>query len=434
MHKQRGLASQFMRLLTAAGLGCTLLFLVLQFVLRTALMHYADHTDFVLRETRRLIGEFQSYVTEQQLASNDVDEITQWVQNHNFTLLELYRDHVLVYSSFAPRREMQENQDQRAPFYDWQPHAEILFSDGTLEALLYCNSMHAYEQFGTGLLLVLCIALFLGIFLAGCRRIVRYLCLLSNEIQAMEAGDLNHPITIQGSDELTTLARCLDSMRLTLCRQQDQEAEAAARVKSLITQMSHDLRTPLTTLLLYTEILSGRKYTSETQLQDYLNKIDAKARQIKYLSDNLFEYALVTRDTAVTLDPPARLSQIFEGPLAELMDQLGRRGFACGMEPGSEDLPLQVYAPYIRRILDNITSNILKYADPEQPVSVRFLREEGRAGLAFCNAVSPDAGAVQSTKVGLLSIQTMMEKMQGETRIESGDGRFCIALLFPVCE
>lgn len=93
----------------------------------------------------------------------------------------------------------------------------------------------------------------------------------------MEGGDLEHPITVRGHDELTTLASCLDSMRLTLRQQQEEEAQASAKVKSLITEMSHDLRTPLTTLLLYTEILRGHKYDTPEQEADYLNKIDAKA-------------------------------------------------------------------------------------------------------------------------------------------------------------
>lgn len=88
--------------------------------------------------------------------------------------------------------------------------------------------------------------------------------------------------------------------------------------------------------------------------------------------------------------------------------------------------------PYIRRILDNITSNILKYADPAYPVSVTFVREEDDAGLAFSNVTLSDTDSVESTKVGLVSIQTMMEKMHADSRAESDGRRFCITLLFPV--
>ena len=184
---------------------------------------------------------------------------------------------------------------------------------------------------------------------------MKYIVQLSEEIQAMEGGDLDHPITVQGSDELTTLASSLDSMRLTLRQQHEDEAAAAAKVKNLITEMSHDLRTPLTTLLLYTEILRHHKYETEAQQDEYLAKIDGKARQIKQLSDNLFEYALVTRDTVVQLDAPARFSQIFEEPLAEMVEMLQQRGFACALELGSEDVLLTVRAQYIRRILDNLS-------------------------------------------------------------------------------
>ena len=222
-------------------------------------------------------------------------------------------------------------------------------------------------------------------------------------------------------------------MRLTLGQQRRQEAETSARVKELITQMSHDLRTPLTTLLLYTEIVAGAKYHSQAQLAEYLTKIDTKARQIKQLSDNLFEYALVTRDTVVTLDRPASFSQIFEEALAEFAEQLGQRGYGCLLDLGEEDVVLQVYRPYIRRIFDNIASNILKYADPAHPVQVCFVREGEQAGLAFVNVpLPPESGGAESTKVGLVSVQTMMEKMQAEVRVSQTAQRFCITLLFPV--
>ena len=249
----------------------------------------------------------------------------------------------------------------------------------------------------------------------------------------MENGDFSRPVTVRGSDELTALASCLDSMRLTLGQQRRQEAETSARVKELITQMSHDLRTPLTTLLLYTEIVAGGKYHSQAQLAEYLTKIDTKARQIKQLSDNLFEYALVTRDTVVTLDRPASFSQIFEEALAEFAEQLGQRGYGCLLDLGEEDVVLQVYRPYIRRIFDNIASNILKYADPAHPVQVCFVREGEQAGLAFANVpLPPESGGAESTKVGLVSVQTMMEKMQAEVRVSQTARRFCITLLFPV--
>ena len=248
---------------------------------------------------------------------------------------------------------------------------------------------------------------------------------LSGAARQVAQGDYAVQVETNRRDELGDLAQEFNHMA--------KEVQHAAQMqRDLLANVSHDLRTPLTTLLLYTEILRHHKHETEAQQDEYLAKIDGKARQIKQLSDNLFEYALVTRDTVVQLDAPTRFSQIFEEPLAEMVEMLQQRGFACALELGSEDVLLTVRAQYIRRILDNIGSNLIKYADPARPIEVRFLRQEGRAGLVFRNHVLPAPPAVESTKVGLTSIETMMDKMHADCKIEQENEQFTMTLLFPV--
>ena len=437
--EKHGLAKQFTRLIVLSGLASFLLLAFLQVVLSKGLRYYFDQPEVQTKASQYQVNELQSYITENALSSTDIKKLTDWTRRHRYNLLELYRGQKLIYSSYAPRHyyksddpEAPELTDshQHGPFYDWSPVYTLNFSDGEITALLYYNGFDACYSTGCDLLLIICLASFPLFFLWGSRGIVKYIVQLSEEIQAMEGGDLDHPITIRGADELTTLARCLDSMRITLRTQQQEEAEASAKVKSLITEMSHDLRTPLTTLLLYTEILRSRKYDGKAQENDYLNKIDTKARQIKQLSDNLFEYALVTRDTVVTLDPPARFSAILEEPLTDLIDHLQQRGFLCRLELGSDDPLLTVRSQYVRRILDNITSNILKYADPQQEICIRFVQEADKAGLTFRNRTLPVPPSAESTKVGLTSMETMMDKMHGVFRVEQGSGWFRVTLLF----
>ena len=433
MKRKHGLARQFVRMILLSGLESVLLLFFAQVVLTHGLQFWFSRTETQTQATQRQVQELQAYVTDNHLASTDVQQITDWVRKRQYILLELYHDRKLVYSSFAPR-EVQQTQ-QQTPFYDWAPHYSLDFTDGKAEVLLYYNGYNTYYGRGSQLLLTLCILWwFPGFFLFNSRRLVKYIVQLSEEIQAMEGGDLEHPITVRGSDELATLASCLDSMRLTLRQQQEEEAQAAAKVKSLITEMSHDLRTPLTTLLLYTEILQRHKYETPEQEADYLAKIDTKARQIKQLSDNLFEYALVTRDTAIALDPPEHFSAIFEESLTELVETLQQRGFVCALELGEEDVLLSVNGQYVHRILDNITSNLLKYAAPESVIQVRFVQENGSAGLCFENRVLPIPASVESTKVGLTSIETMMDKMYGVYRVEQPEGIFRMTLLFRIAK
>ena len=432
MNQKHGLAKQFTALILLSGLCSALLLVGMQYALNKALRAYFSREEVQQRIATEQLADLQAYIDENQLSSTDWKEIDEWSHRHRNTMLGFYREGEEPYFSM-PRiyqgREDAQPGGQFQPF-EWLSFNSVRFSDGEAAVALYYNGVNAYYGIGCEILLGVVIVLFPVFFLFGSRKIIRYIVQLSEEIQAMEGGDLDHPITIQGADELTTLARCLDSMRITLRTQQQEEAEASAKVKSLITEMSHDLRTPLTTLLLYTEILRSHKYDGKAQENDYLNKIDTKARQIKQLSDNLFEYALVTRDTVVTLDPPARFSAILEEPLTDLIDHLQQRGFLCRLELGSDDPLLTVRSQYVRRILDNITSNILKYADPQQEICIRFVREADKAGLTFRNGTLPVPPSAESTKVGLTSMETMMDKMHGVFRVEQGSGWFRVTLLF----
>ena len=435
MRKKLGLSGKLVLMILFSALASAVLLVGMQVLLNKALWLYFDQPETQQRAVEKQVQELQSYIDRRGLSSRDIDKLDDWSVRNGSTMFIIYDRSQMLYSSYplvAPVYEGRENVTEAVPAGHWLPMYSLTFSDKETTAMFYYNGVDAYYGKGCEILLLVSFALFPLFFFLLSRKIIRYILLLSGEIQAMEGGDLDHPITIQGDDELALLATSLDGLRLTLRQQQAEEAQAAAKVKSLITEMSHDLRTPLTTLLLYTEILRHHKYETEAQQNEYLAKIDGKARQIKQLSDNLFEYALVTRDTVVQLDALARFSQIFEEPLAEMVEMLQQRGFACGLELGSEDVLLTVRAQYIRRILDNIGSNLIKYADPARPIEVRFLRQEGRAGLVFRNHVLPAPPAVESTKVGLTSIETMMEKMHADCKIEQENEQFTMTLLFPV--
>lgn len=115
---------------------------------------------------------------------------------------------------------------------------------------------------------------------------------VKKEILIMADGDLEHSVTVKGRDEIGILARNLDEMRLALEENIRQEQEGKKANHDLIRSVSHDLRTPMTTLYGYLEILDQKKCPDGKQ-EEYIRRCIDKVEEIRALSDKMFEYALI---------------------------------------------------------------------------------------------------------------------------------------------
>ena len=137
--------------------------------------------------------------------------------------------------------------------------------------------------------MILSVAVLGLVFICLIRRKINYILQLEEEIKVLETGGLNFPITVKGHDELTSLADSLNQMRLALSENMKIEAAAVKSNYDLVIAISHDLRTPLTSLILYLDLIHDRKYKNEEELNAYLEKSRRKVLQIKQMTDQLFE-------------------------------------------------------------------------------------------------------------------------------------------------
>lgn len=154
-------------------------------------------------------------------------------------------------------------------------------------------------------------SVFLLVVFWGIRKKIRYIMVLHDEIEILEGGSLDYPITVKGKDELSELAEGLDCMRVSFQGMIEREANIVQENQKMITEMSHDIRTPVTSIMLYTEILKNGKYKDEEQLNEYIERIDRKAHRMKQLTDNFFEYMLVTGDDEIELEEPEFCEALF---------------------------------------------------------------------------------------------------------------------------
>ena len=92
---------------------------------------------------------------------------------------------------------------------------------------------------------------------------------------------------------------------------------------------------------------------------------------------------------------------------------------------------ISISTDYMIRIMDNVTSNIIKYADPGEAVRIFSRKEKDRVGILFENRVRLPEEKVESNGIGIQNIKNMMKKMNGECIVEKENQEYRIILVFP---
>lgn len=416
-------------LLVLAAAVSALLFLGLHRAVTEGINRFAWNGAYLAREDARRLQSLQQFIRQNSLRLEDVEQLTDWVRRQAVVSIQIYRGGELYYDSDYGGYGREDFGDEMGP-PPWSDLRNITFADGDAQVLLYGFYVFQMYHYALILELLLIFTLFLTIVMLGIRREIRYIRSLSREIKILEGGGLEYPITVSGRDELAELAQGLDAMRLSFLEQNRQEKQLAQASQRMVTEMSHDLRTPLTSIMLYTEILLGRRFKDEAQMMEYVEKIDKKARRLKHLTDHLFEYALVTGTDRAELEGPAPLRAVVFDLLSETAAHLEQEGFPLELDLRWEERRVCFNREYVSRIFDNLTSNVVKYGLRDAPVRIRTVYREELAGFSVESRKAPLERPPESTKIGLSNIRSMMEKMKGSCQVEEGEETFRLTLLF----
>lgn len=406
---------------------CVFLFLVLNTGLDYLLMNYYEHSDFERIQQERQYDSLQDYIDANHVSSQDLQKLKKWEKKQPVILLELYEEDNCIYSSLydAPVSSLVLNEGMEN-----RDHICLRLADKEATAFIYSDFTYQLGFIITAISIVSALILFILLFLYNSNRLIRYICRLNEEVQILEGGNLEYCVSEEGNDEITDLARSMNRMRTTLQQQIETEQQLHQANRQLITEMSHDLRTPLTGIMLYLEVLRSQHYESEEQLQDYLAKIDAKAHHMKLLSDHLFEYTI--QEPKSKQVEPLPMETALGQALETMVDDLNARDYKVETDLEWRNCFVQVNSEYIHRIFENIVSNIEKYGEKSATVRIDTLYNGQYCGLAVMNTFAERASLVESNGVGIESIRSMMKEMKGILCVERTDITFEMTLLFPV--
>ena len=259
----------------------------------------------------------------------------------------------------------------------------------------------------------------LFLFILGDRLV--YIKEISCAVSSVNDPDVTLELPLVGSNELTELASAINEMSRRDSALRKKEKELNEEREQLVRSLSHDIRTPLTSVISYSRLLLDREKLSDDG-KAYADNVYRKALQIKELTDVLLDGG--RREVTEVGDIRLLCEQLLCDLEAELEDRFDIRTDigACGK------LPCKADVSEIRRIFDNLASNISKYAHREQPVSFKISTEGKELVIEQKNAV----GNVDSAGhgMGLRSIRRIAAAYGGEVSVDT-DG-FEIIIKLPI--
>ncbi|MGE6259751.1 sensor histidine kinase [Heyndrickxia sporothermodurans] len=237
-------------------------------------------------------------------------------------------------------------------------------------------------------LTVIVILSFIISFLLIIRNKIKYLKLITNSVQNIANGKLGSTIIIKGNDELAQLSRNINLMSKELENKFEHERQIENAKNELITNISHDLRTPLTSIIGYLDLLRKKEYKNDDQLTDYVETIYSKSQELKSLINELFEYTKLTSPDVKLSFSVIDLGGLLEQIIGEYIPIFEKEGLRFQKSIPDEDLLVSMDVEEMVRVYDNLFMNAKKYSAKPTFIKINLDSDGKNALLSISNQVA----------------------------------------------
>ena len=250
-------------------------------------------------------------------------------------------------------------------------------------------------------------------------------------------ADTNTLIGISSNDKfLKRLAQNLNTQLRRLRVQRHRYLQGDQELKDAITNISHDLRTPLTAIYGYLDLLSGEEKSPDAQR--YIQIIRNRADMLKQLTDELFDYSVMIADGEGMKREPTNVNRILEEGIAAFYTQLHEKGIVPSILMPEEKVIRCLDPDALARVFANLLNNAVKYSKGDLEITL-----SGKGEIIFTNT-APDLDEVQvgrlfdrfytveaadhSTGLGLSIARTLVERMGGKIDAGYENGRLKVEI------
>ncbi|MEF2966037.1 HAMP domain-containing sensor histidine kinase [Paenibacillus sp. M1] len=198
----------------------------------------------------------------------------------------------------------------------------------------------------------------------------RYLKLLIEEVHRLEEGSVTK-IPVENVGQLGQLATDINRMVERLRTSMEEERRAEQTKNELITNVSHDLRTPLTSITGYLGLIDQDRYRDEVELRYYVNMAYEESLRLKQLLQDLFEYTRLQNKEMELQKTRINLTEMLHQISAHFGWQLQENGMECRLFMGQQPLYVVADGDKLRRVYENLITNAIRYGSDGKLLDIR---------------------------------------------------------------
>ena len=230
------------------------------------------------------------------------------------------------------------------------------------------------------------IVIFAVTFLVLQEKSIAYIGRISDAVRNISEGDLNTTIEVIGDDEFSSMAENLNKMVEDIRKLMDKEREAERTKNELITNVAHDLRTPLTSIIGYLELLSGKAAPLPPEMQKkYIDIAYSKAKRLEKLIEYLFGFTKLNYGKISMHVSKVDIIKLLGQLLEESYPNFANKNLSYELQSNVPAKIITADGNLLARLFDNLINNAIKYGAEGKRVLVKVTAGEETVQVSVIN-------------------------------------------------